>query len=357
MSKTKGLNLDRTKIEATLLEVAKKFLGDDVSVTPNPKTRTTIFSIKNKTQELKINLYENTDGTTTLTPNEGPHKDIGILIVENVIPKILIDERKNFSLLIQKFTQEQRTILFDLLKEDDDATISKATSADTYEMYTVTGKHNDTVTIKHYTNTNIQFQGKPIFLYKKITYILSELCDSKEIIKLQEDFHDIKINQDSLDYDYITTFTEAASFLGEDLRNIILPSFTLQKINIELPDYSMFLFPILRGLEGYIKKIFSLNEILIGNNNIGGHFKPQLEQYVLDIDTMKKITCDRTRTALGIIYTAIHKERNSLFHTDSFESMTRTVDTIEEAQKIFYTLTEIIESSYVTYLKGNCLYE
>ena len=59
-------------------------------------------------------------------------------------------------------------------------------------------------------------------------------------------------------------FPNAYPFLNGVIANIISSSFFLTKIeNEDLPDYSWMIFPILRGLEGVIKKMLLLKGIRV----------------------------------------------------------------------------------------------
>jgi hypothetical protein len=124
-------------------------------------------------------------------------------------------------------------------------------------MIKLQGQQGDTLTIKQYTNGTLQLQGKPIYLYKEALYFLVELCDAENIIKAQEEFHKIQINKGGIDYEYEALLKNSHVFLGETLKQIILPSFTLKKISIELTDYSLFVFPALRVLRDILNNYLS----------------------------------------------------------------------------------------------------
>ncbi|MDE7310879.1 MAG: viroplasmin family protein [Eubacterium sp.] len=76
-------------------------------------------------------------------------------------------------------------------------------------------------------------------------------------------------------YKGFTTEEEAIAFVDEGRRKqekqedtilkLLSPSVSLRKVNIDLEDYSCYTFPVLRALEGYIKYLFGLKGIVIGN--------------------------------------------------------------------------------------------
>lgn len=136
-------------------------------------------------------------------------------------------------------------------------------------------------------------------------------------------------------------------FLGEVLKQIILPCFTLKKIDIELTDYSLFVFPALKGLEGYIKKLFGLKGITIQREGFGDYFSHSFPKgHILTKETKTKVENDIICSAIEEAYNLYNTQRHSLFHVDSMIETTRTIDTKLQAEKLIDDVINLIETTY-----------
>ena len=347
MDDFKDLNLDRTLLESRIEDIAKEILGDSVKVKKEgqghqAKSHMFIFSTSEK--ECKLLFYYNVRGTTTINYKVGKEQELSKDLAEKLTEIALIDARDSFSITISDFAYFDELISY--LLEDGKSKIMEEKQETGYLMLKLQGTQGDTLTIKKYTNGTLQLQGKPIYLYKEALYFLVELCDSENIIKAQENFHRISIVKDGIDYEYAALLKNSHNFLGDTLKRIILPSFTLKKIDIELTDYSLFVFPALRGLEGYIKQIFKSKGIVVSKEGVGAYFTQSYPNYTLSLDARNKINCTATTSVLEEAYHYFHLRRNSLFHVDGMIEPTRIIGTKIQAEKLIDDAINLIETSY-----------
>ena len=143
-------------------------------------------------------------------------------------------------------------------------------------------------------------------------------------------------------------FPNAYPFLNGVIANIISSSFFLTKIeNEDLPDYSWMIFPILRGLEGVIKKMLLLKGIRV-DKYFGEVFEPiSSGSTVYRLKGCHSATMDSKHSStIEKCYNYFVANRHGIFHVNSSLSTTRQIRR-EEAIDIFNELVELIGNSYL----------
>jgi hypothetical protein len=122
------------------------------------------------------------------------------------------------------------------------------------------------------------------------------------------------------------------------------------KLEIQLEDYSSFVFPVLRGLEGYIRQLLLLkgNEDGVKNvKRIGSLFIEDGAGYSWFQDFAKSdIGCDQTCKALEKTYNFWKIRRHGLFHVDRPIKMTPIINKKEASETIIHEALNLIEETY-----------
>lgn len=348
MSVYKDKNLDRNILLDSIPKIAEQVFDEKVEIDIIEQTQSKMINISSETKQCKIQLFFIKKGTTTVNPDVGQNQELSNIIAEILVDRALIDERSMFSFCIQKLSKEELEYLIQFLTESGKAKILSDSVTSIYRLVKFQGVHNDTLTMKIYNNGTTQFQGRPINLYKDVTYYLSEICKASDIVKAQEQFYNIDINQSGIESEYYALFSRSAVFLGDTLKQVILPSFALRRVEVELTDYTLFVFPVLKGLEGYIKKLFLSKGIIINRDGFGDLFFKVSGDSILRIksESRTQINCIKTCTAIEQSYDYLRNNRNSLFHVDGMIEPTRTLNTRAEAEELIDKTVEIIEFSY-----------
>jgi hypothetical protein len=185
-----------------------------------------------------------------------------------------------------------------------------------------------------------------LLLYCDLIDILSELFDYKEVIDSQLKVIQVNIRVEEVLSDLQTMMPMAYGFIDNKLISIISPALALMKIDIELSDYSCFAFPVLRGLEGYIKVLFSKKmNIVIEKNGFGEYFDENQGKMELKKTIKIQHNLDLCR-ALENSYNYYRQQRHGLFHTDGTVETTRIIQSRNEAINIIEKAIEIIEGTY-----------
>lgn len=72
-----------------------------------------------------------------------------------------------------------------------------------------------------------------------------------------------------------------------------------------------------------------------------------MKRYELKTEFSNIINNRVISVALGQLYSKYHDERNSIFHIDAGIETARIVETRQEADSIFNTIIDLIESTYI----------
>ena len=192
-------------------------------------------------------------------------------------------------------------------------------------------------------------QGKGYSAYNSILSSFDTLISLEEVIESNLRANNIE-NITTLELIEAMTraFPNAYPFLNGVIANIISSSFFLTKIENEgLPDYSWMIFPILRGLEGVIKKMLLLKGIRV-DKHFGEVFEPiSSGSTVYRLKGCHSATMDsKHSTTIEKCYNYFVANRHGIFHVNSSLSTTRQIRR-EEAIDIFNELVELIENSYL----------
>lgn len=340
----KNLNLDRARIPSLLAEA----VPNGTVSTLLPKGKALECVIKKDGKEALLQFFYNNDGTTTIHykvgKNFGLSEEVAVYISKNG----LLDARANFSLAFKGRETDEVNLLMEYLKSEVGAKVEE-TAAPMYTMYKVQGVHSDTLVFKYFTNGTLQVQGKPLFLYREAISFLSEFLSLEEVIKSQSDVFKVAIDPESVRDELEGVLPTAYSFLGQTVPKILSASIALRRLDLNLEDYSAFVFPVLKGLEGYIKKLFGSKGIEITREDgFGGVFHKNAtgSSFILRPDARSKINCNETCNAIQTCYSLFNKHRHGLFHADSIPDASRIISSRQEAVDLIDTVLAEIENTY-----------
>lgn len=289
-------------------------------------------------------VYLRGDGRTTLQYKVGKNQALSLSIAEHVrqtAAKIQFDPKP----LALKFISKED---WDYLREAlaaDGLTLSAEALAHG-ERYKVTSSGTDCVYVHRYNTGKFLMQGRPHNAYSKVVDCLSYISsEKKELIDAQLATVEItSIDSTGLLRELEQRLPSACKRMDETLKFILAPALAVQKISIDLPDYSLVAFPALRGLEGCIKHLFASRGYSLGTKlNIGDQFDSNRN---LKPSVQAALSCTATSASIELLYANFSKHRNSLMHVDSFVPMTRIIEKQSEAIGIVDSALYVIEKAY-----------
>ena len=341
----KGVFIDREKIVEMIREAGCKqwtdFKASELTTAGNAQR--CVMSAEGK--EAMLNLFFNNDGTTTITPT-GKNTDISSVI------KALLEEQCKYSSTIQgktysikKLPKEWADKIVEYLSSLENVTVEKhsVNTVPIHNSYVFTSSIGDKLTVNVYQTGTLTLQGKPAYLYGEAISFLSYCNDVSvdDIVSSINSFHNVNVKTSEVRNDMEVLMPRAYGNIDEMIFKMLSPSISLRKVNIPLEDYSCYTFPALRALEGYLKYLFGLKGVTIGNT-FGSVFNGD----VLTQNAAAQIGDVTFQHELERIYVYFKGNRHVIFHTDQILIGTKLIEDKHEADEIINTVINLIESSY-----------
>lgn len=340
----KRLKLNRNIINQTIVG----YLGQEIFPVVSNKTGYDIYRY-NIDPESILDIYYNSDTTTTLCCI-GKNPETAEVIAREIIAQCSLSLPNPIrAIYLKGFSQENFDIVLQNI-ENSDCNLKVLTDTDIAKRYEVTNTYNENIKIHYFPATGaLNIQGKGYSAYNSILSSFDTLISLEEVIESNLRANNIEnITTSELIEAMKRAFPNAYPFLNGVIANIISSSFFLTKIeNEDLPDYSWMIFPMLRGLEGVIKKMLFLKGIRV-NKNFGEIFEPVSSgSTIFRLKSCHLTSMDsKYSSAVGNCYSYLVANRHGIFHINSILNTTRIISR-EEAIDMFNELVELIETNYL----------
>lgn len=292
-----------------------------------------------------LNIYYNGDGTTTLQPKTGKNQEWSVAISEEIKIKCSVKEFNANSFYLKSIREEDLEVVLEFLTVENNAIILSDSVNVNGRQIKLKGEQGDKMTINHFKNGAFQAQGKPRMLFHDTIVILSELLPFKDIINTQLEFYQTNLSSDDIIGELENRLPISGDLIDDKIKSVISPSIALRKTDIALTDYSVFAFPILRGIEGVIKQLFAGKGVLVTKDGFGPFFDNNGISVTFNAATRSEIKSAKYEKALCDLYSFYSTQRHSLFHMDGMVSTSKIIDR-PEAEHIINTGINVIESSY-----------
>lgn len=341
----KDLNINRDSYdklisdhEACLLdcpiETTKKGQGIHHKITRNGKSVRYIAFFKKK-------------GSTTFQIIDHD-EDIAKNFLEEVCVKCVVNKTNNGFISCPDFSQGNLDLLIEFLAEENDIAEIQKNENDTEVHFKVTSKYKDSISITLYKSTNrMLVQGRPLYLYSETKSLLSGLIDFDRVVEIESNLYKIDIKPNDIQSEIEARLAPVIQFLDDKIIKIITPSIVLMKFDILLDDYSSYVYPALRGVEGYIRKLLETystdckNTKKLGSLFDSTSFEP-LDFLKTDIGNQQ--VCNALKDA----YSIYHTHRHTLFHTSTNAETTRIIEKKETAEAL---INDIFDAICTTFLQ------
>jgi hypothetical protein len=347
----KKLNLDRSKIDGCIKDFCgnhfRDFEYDGIVHVNNNLYRSELIG---DGKAVTIDFYYNQDGTTSVNPAVGKNKDISMALALYIRDQAgNLSDKKNSSYSVPRMNKDDVDLLIEYLRDLEGVQCIGHDVTNTYALYRFQSSFGDRITLKYYTNQTLQVQGKPLFLYQEVTCFLAEFYPFDQVVSTQAEYFHVPVRAEEVKEDLDQALKYSKEFLGEKLIKILTPSLVFKNIDIELDDYSSFVFPVLRALEGYIKLLFRSKNIRIPKKGFDDVIQcPFGMRFELREHVREQIACQATCDAIERAYNYYHENRHGLFHVDQIPEMSRLVENKRDAVRIINKTLEIIEETYRT---------
>lgn len=310
-----------------------------------------IFSVNGNQGSLDF-YYSNVKGTTTMTP-VGKNVELSTVLKDRIIEQSEFRDTGVSKSHTFKIAKDWAYKLVDFLgKLDGVEKDQKDHENPKCEQYKFVSGRGDRLNINIYETGNVVLQGKPAYLYTEALSFLS-YCPQisvADVLEASNTFHEVNIKVSDARAELQRLMPKTYDELDDTLIKILSPAVSLKKVKMEMEDYSCYAFPALRALEGYLKQLFSIENIEVGHK-YGQHYRYVKSQdaYVLKKATIDSFSNLKSKDALEEVYNYFYKNRHTLFHAEQILFMSRILEDKQEADLIVNEVIEMIERTY-TYL-------
>lgn len=339
-----GLSLDGASIAAAI----RGFPGNKNAAAP-------VDGKGFKTYEIEVEglaagmlqVFERNDGTFTLNYKLGKNRELSAQVAKHVADSC------------KKAREVAKPLSLKFISEDDWSFLQETLIDDGFKLepeplahcvrLKVSGPGKDHVWIHRFNTGSFLLQGKTRSAYSAVVNSLSYTkTERKELIESQLATMSVTIADcGSLMADLEQRIPEAWGKMHETLKTILAPALLVHKLSADLPDYSLMVFPALRGMEGCIKDLFARRGYVLGTKlNVGDQFDNATKKVTATVQA--KLKCVATCEAVEAIYRSFSDHRNGLLHVDSVVATTRIVEKQSEAAEIVDAAFYLIEKAYAS---------
>lgn len=368
MSEFKSLPLDRESIHPFVSEfVEQKNLRIDGSEikAQNGVEKSHRYTIgKPQMQPAIIDFLCNGDGTTTVHYKIGKNQELGLELACFVKGKINPNEFESIEMTLQHLNFEDVNPIFDKLKSE---TYADGTNVFEYrlehdtdvllQVRVTSNRHQDCLVLKHHkTSNSFQIQGRPLFVYKKLSYLLVDLLDLwgiEKVLSRKDDNRTEFISQDVASHMLKSLIPEAYEKLPTELNKLMVSGMCIALASPELPDYSILLYPELRTLEGSMYDclntygLYSSNYTDNGDQRIGVMFhKSGDDSYSLKHEHCENIGNTDMIRALENAYNQYTGKRHPLFHVEEELIFSKFITSLDVAMNMLTDIRVCINELY-----------
>jgi hypothetical protein len=346
------MNFTKLKLDRNLIgSIINKYLNKKIEPIKRINKDIVIYRYKIDTNSI-LDIYYNLDTTTTLCPI-GKNLEMAQLIALEIVEHCTISLPNPLrALYLKEFKEEDlNNVLGEI--EKTNCTITNLESTDIAQRYEISNSEGEKIKIHYFSTTgSLNIQGKGYSLYNTILSSFDTLISLDDVISSNLSANNIEnITVEELVDEMKKAFPNSFPFIKGTIANIISSSFFLTKIeNENLPDYSWMIYPILRGLEGVIKKILFLKGMK-DYTTFGDIFEFKKDVYKWKIKDCysNKLGSVNMCSKLEECYFYFHSNRHRIFHIDNNINTTFVIDRREVAVEKFNEIVELIEETFLTY--------
>lgn len=338
-----GLTLDSKKIEDAVLS----FPGN-TNVAPavdGVGFKTYLIDIDGQ-QQAMLQIFHRADDKFTLKFKLGKNQALSEQVAKHVAEICSCDAVTTRPLSIKFISQVDWEFVQETLALDGFNLVAEALKHG--ERFKVTGPGNDQVVIHRYNTGVFLLQGRTRGTYSAVVNALTYTStDRKELIESQLATVPVTVAECS------TLMTElenrvptAWPKMDETVKTILAPALLVHKLSADLPDYSLMVFPALRGMEGCIKDMFGRRGYYLGSKlGIGDQFDSVTKEVTPAVRAQLG-GCSGTCDGASMVFRHFSAHRNGLLHVDATIATTRIIEKQSEAAEIVDTAFHLIEKAY-----------
>lgn len=245
---------------------------------------------------------------------------------------------------IPAFKKEELEAIIDLMKDDMSELNVSIVCDDNARYVTKLRLEDDEITITLYKtgNKTLMIQGNMNTLFQMFLTYINELLGINKIKTVIDKVYKKKIDNSKIIDDYKKICPSLPSDYPESCKALIQQSIINLSYYVEAVEYSQYVFPALRALEGHIKYICNKNGIIVTRTFDVFDLDKTNNIYFL---TSKQKISTQTKQYIEKMYNYYATNRHTLFHIGDMIGLavnTRTLETKKEADEIIQEVISMI---------------
>ncbi len=353
--------VDRENFEELLTECGIELWQDKFekdSFSQNGTAERLVYRVNGN--KYQIDAFFKTDGSATIK-GVGNDNIYNSLFLNKLGTKCFKNMHENAQCTFNRISDEVFNKITDYLNQNEKVILisKKQVVNPEHELLKYKSAFGDKITIKRFANNTVTFQGNPAYLFSQLMYIMSmqDEVTEEEINEKQKEVYKANITVDEARNILKDRLPNAYDKLEEELKKMISPSISLSNSQIEVEEYSCYVFPVLKGLEAILLKLLLNKSIIINHNaakgsgehkNFSEIFKPSVlgdktSRYVVLSKISTEISDPTYIDCLEDLYNYLMKSRHVYFHANQILMMTRMIFDKSEADAILNDTLELID--------------
>nr|DAE13799.1 MAG TPA: RNaseLS-like protein [Siphoviridae sp. ctLNL10] len=351
-NKYKGLSIDLNNIQgwANAFCSINDLQLISMDAQGNAQVKNYIFKVKDFT--FGVDFFVSKGNRYTISYKRGTRQDVSQMFADFILERIgtvnVTDANKGFTIQIE---HEDFEAFIDLLVDDDVQVQDKKEDSKEIVLRIKSMEYGDTITVHYYKNThNLFIQGRRLQLFEKAVEILSGKCPLDEVVAAEIRYAKVAISPQEMLREMEDALEGAYSFISTTQKAIFASAFVFYRVDIDMPDYSMYIQAMCRGMEGYMLKLLAFNNVVNEDDNTLGYFfyNDEHNSHPLELQAQyaSKIDNDNVTNEINKLYKWWHKNRHQYSHANERDDTTAIIKDRKIADAIFKEAVNLISSSY-----------
>jgi len=301
-------------------------------------------------KDMKISFISNQEGSTTINYKMGKSQDISKEIADFICKNAITDNRDCSISSLNGVKNEDFDLVIESLKTDYDSFEIEHKEIEHGIQKKVKIKTGENITFNYYNTGTLTITGRPLLFHTSAINYFTELDYIKPAQRFDTtvQYYQIDAKYGEFEQELINRLPNAYHHIPENIKALILSGVILEKIEIDLPDYSSFTFNVLKAIEGLMKHILFEKGVIIERSF--DIFKKDSEPVIIKDSVSNILNCSKTNKVIENTYEFYKKERHTLFHTEYIDLTTRIIEKREDALEILTKALSFIDDMYNTLL-------
>lgn len=357
-SKYSKLCIEKAKIQDWIQLWCEENLENECTISYNDIPARIQYIINSGNDTIKLDFIKCKGGLLTISPNVGTNVYISTQIAESIFERVKNNIKDSpfahgFSIIV---SDSDFQIIIELLSDIEGVSLSNYSEQlndgqAKYKLYHFVGPAGDHVTIKYFISTRrMQLQGKPLWLFNEIVAMISGGdTDANDVVDAHLKYCNLNVPRSDI-------YEEMESVLGTDLflflsntqKALLATTFILDKIEVDMPDYSGLITPALRTYEGFTKKIFAQKGLQCdGDMQLGEFFERPDKMTPFSMKSKYSRHLDEeTETQFISMYNFYYKQRHPYSHASAYDFDTTIISNRKTAEELFHGIILEMKSRF-----------